>query len=136
MTGREGNLVDRFLAEENARHIAAIAAIDARKADIAELARLSTLLKARGFRAAEYAATTLVGADCACTLRLWLTATRAELNEVLEQLAADGVEFGRQCETDVGDSISYSLKLARQTLRLQVFIHAGTSTRSSQSLAA
>jgi hypothetical protein len=135
MNRSSASLEEVALAEEEARHAAAQAAIRARSADILQLQKLVTQLQARGFHAAAIVSTSMIAANCACNLTLMLSATRDELRDVFEWFSADGIDCSRLFELDVGNSVSYSLKLSRQNLRLQVFLHSATPRQSKLGMA-
>lgn len=114
----------RTLTEQQRRNAAALAAIESRAGDIADLEKLTVALRARGWKAKALVDTHKSGAGAACELALLLSCTEGELFDALEYLAADGVGATRDVMGDLGCGRTYRLALNRFRLRMQAYVHS------------
>lgn len=125
----KGTLLELALAEEEARHCGALAAIRARAGDITEAQKLSEAIAARGLKCRPTVDTVPVGAQAECRISLWMTATPAELRALTEYLSGADIALVRTPEVDIGDIVAYELSLRGQTLRLKVALHDAVRPR-------
>jgi hypothetical protein len=114
----------RTLAQQQRRNAAALAAIESRAGDIADLEKLTAALRARGWKAEALVDTHKSGDAAACELVLLLSCNERELFDVIEHLAGDGVSATRDVLGDLGCSRTYRLGLARFRLRMQAYVHS------------
>lgn len=123
MNGHPIALVEVALAEEEARHSAAIAAIRSRATDIGEAQRLVEAMSARGLKVRAVVDTQPIGAQATCRITLWLSATKAEFSELKMWLLGADIALTRLPPLDIGDMRMHELTLRAQTLRLNVALH-------------
>ena len=117
-------LLSRSIEQQLQRNAAALAAIESRSHDIAQLDRLVAALRARGWRAEAYVDTTPSGNAAICNLALLLSCSEGELADALEYLVCDGVGVSRDVRGDMGCSRRYRLRLATFILYLNAYVHA------------
>lgn len=121
------------LAEQHEKNAAALAAIHNRRADIEELERFTRALGTRGLRVLPRVAAFSIGASVSLRLQICVTATMAELGQVLEWLTAADIAPARRDDRDVGSIRAYSLKLRALDIDMSVRI---TTTPASAALTA
>ena len=123
MSAPAATLLSRSLAQQLQRNAAALAAIESRGNDLAQLERLVAALRARGWRAEAYVNTTPSGELALCELALLLSCSENELADTLEFLTADGVGITSDVRADMGCSRRYRLRLSHFALNLNAYVH-------------
>lgn len=109
-------LLDRAVALQRLRNDAALAAIEARAADIAEAEKFERWLCARGHHARVAVDTAAVGQSCFCNITLWLSSSPHEFAELQLALQQQGIATERTLLADRGQMRSYVMRLGRQEL--------------------
>lgn len=117
------NLLELTLQQLQARHDAAVAAVQSRADDIATLDRLMFALRSRGWAAQASVDTAPIGCGASVTLWLHLSATERELADALEFLGRDGVSAHRVVNHERRTMRHYSLRLANATVQLYAYVH-------------
>lgn len=131
MTKRTATLLELTLAEQEARNAAALVAIRARVADIADLQRLAEALGARGLHVKPSVSTHPVGAQSMARLHLWLSCTQHELSAALDWLAVADVGVTRIALRDTGRLRTYELTLRATTVQLNATVHEPSPPRDA-----
>lgn len=116
-------LLAQAINQQQKLNAAALAAIESRTADIAQLDRLTKVLRARGWKAEALVETRPYGSAAACDLLLLLSCSEPELCDVIEFLTADGIGVARRVTGDIGCSRQYQLRLDCCTVRLNAYVH-------------
>lgn len=120
---QQSTLLSQALAEQDARHAAAIAAINARTGDLLEAQKLVEALSARGAKIRALVDFQPVGVHALCRITLWLTATSAEFAEITHWVLGADIVMDRLPLLDIGDIHMYELTLRHQKLRFNVALN-------------
>lgn len=126
-------LLEISLAQQEARHAAALAAMRSRSADIAELDRLAAALTARGFAVRPQVDVQPVGALAVCHLVLCASCSLAQFGELQDWLAVVDITLTREPGLDIDVIRAYQLGLRGQQVRLNLTITDRTMRRFAPS---
>ena len=116
-------LLELTLQQQQAQHDAAVAALNVRSADIANLERLGTALRARGWNAQPHVTVGPIAGAARCELWLHLSAIQVELADVIEYLGTDGVTATRVHHHEHRTLRHYSLRLGNCVVQMQAYVH-------------